>query len=137
VGDDHKRSLLLILARQLAANLATPMFLIDANGMLAFFNEAAEKIIGKPFEQIGEISAIEWAEITQPQDLEGNRLARNETPPGIAYYDRRPAHRIMQATGSNGARYRLQVTAYPLFSHTDEFAGVVAIFWPDHSGNGG
>ena len=35
------RSLPLILARELAANLATPMFLLDADGMLVFYNEAA------------------------------------------------------------------------------------------------
>ena len=32
----------LILARELASNLATPMFLLDANGMLVFYNDAAE-----------------------------------------------------------------------------------------------
>jgi hypothetical protein len=40
-------SLPLILARELASNLATPMFLVDGCGMLVFFNEAAELVIGK------------------------------------------------------------------------------------------
>ena len=40
------RSLPLILARELAANLATPMFLIDADGQLAYCNDAAELMLG-------------------------------------------------------------------------------------------
>ena len=47
VGD--AKSLPLILARELASNLATPMFLIDAKGTLVFFNEAAELLIGRTF----------------------------------------------------------------------------------------
>ena len=45
------KSLPLILARELAANLATPMFLIDENGNLVFYNDAAELLIGKPFSE--------------------------------------------------------------------------------------
>src|SRR5712692_10134047 len=58
VGD--AKSLPLILARELASNLATPMFLIDAKGTLVFFNEAAELLIGRTFAELGEISALEF-----------------------------------------------------------------------------
>ena len=51
------KSLPLILARELAANLATPMFLIDAGGALVFCNEAAELMLGKPFAEMGDITA--------------------------------------------------------------------------------
>ena len=46
----------LILARELASNLATPMFLLDAGGMLVFYNDAAELLLGKPFAELGEIA---------------------------------------------------------------------------------
>ena len=60
-------SLPLILARELAANLATPMFLIDASGTLVFFNDAAELVIGKSFGELGEVSALEFgAMLTHP-----------------------------------------------------------------------
>ena len=49
------RGLPLILARELAANLATPMFLLDARGVLVFYNDAAALLIGKPFAELGEI----------------------------------------------------------------------------------
>ena len=51
------RSLPLILAREFAANLATPMFLIDASGVLVFYNDAAALLLGKPFAEVGEIPA--------------------------------------------------------------------------------
>ena len=54
------KSLPLILARELASNLATPMFLIDAGGMLVFYNDAAALLLGKPFAELGEIPSGEF-----------------------------------------------------------------------------
>ena len=51
------KSLPLILAREFASNLATPMFLLDAAGMLVFYNDAAALLLGKPFAELGEMSA--------------------------------------------------------------------------------
>ena len=45
----------LILARELAANLATPMFLMDASGVLVFYNDAAALLIGRAFAELGEV----------------------------------------------------------------------------------
>ena len=41
VAPGSPKSLPLILARELASNLATPMFLLDADGILVYFNDAA------------------------------------------------------------------------------------------------
>ena len=128
VGSEQK-NLLLILSRQLAANLATPMFLINPAGMLCYYNEAAESIIGKPFELLGEVAVTDWAAQLDLTDLEGERISRAATPPGVAFLEHRPAHRLLLATTFDGVRRRIAVTAYPLFSKVDEFAGVVAIFW--------
>ena len=56
------KSLPLILARELAANLATPMFLIDGRGMLVYYNDAAALLLGKSFAEVGEITANEFGE---------------------------------------------------------------------------
>jgi PAS domain-containing protein len=128
VGAEQK-NLLLILARQLAANLATPMFLIDPGGTLCYYNEAAESIIGKPFEQLGEVPVVDWAATLDLADLDDQRIGRAATPPGVAFFEHRPAHQLLYATTFDGKRRRIAVTAYPLFSKRDEFAGVVAIFW--------
>ena len=48
----HKH-LVLILARELASNLATPTLIADADGTLVFYNEAAGTLLGKRFEELG------------------------------------------------------------------------------------
>jgi hypothetical protein len=37
----------MILARDLTSRLATPAFVVDADGTLAYFNEAAEPVLGR------------------------------------------------------------------------------------------
>jgi PAS domain-containing protein len=119
----------LILARELAANLATPMFLIDAAGMLVFYNDAAELMLGKPFAELGQITAEEFATLMQATDMDGNLLRKRDTPAGVAMFHHRPAHQRLEATMLDGQRRTVEVTAYPLFARTDEMHGVVTVFW--------
>ena len=37
----------LILTRQVASQMAMPVFLVDADGTLVFYNEPAERILGR------------------------------------------------------------------------------------------
>ena len=119
----------MILARELAANLATPMFLIDGEGTLAFYNEAAELMLGKPFSEIGVVSGNDFGAMLDLADLDGTPLRRRDSPAGIAYMRREPAHRLLLATMFDGTRRQVEVTAYPLFGHTGEMHGVLAVFW--------
>jgi PAS domain-containing protein len=124
-----QKPLALIVARELAANLATPMFLIDASGNLVFYNDAAEQIIGRPFAEMGEISSVTWGELLQLATPDGSPMRRRDTPPGIAFMQRRPAHATLRATAFDGVHRVVEVTAYPLFATTEEMHGVVTIFW--------
>lgn len=123
------KSLPLILARELASNLATPMFLIDAEGRLVFFNEAAELLIGRPFAELGEIPALEFGAMLELTEPDGAPVRRRDTAAGIAFFQRRPAHRTLMATGYDGVRRLVDTTAYPLFGTAEEMHGVVAVFW--------
>ena len=127
------KSLPLILARELASNLATPMFLIDAAGMLIFYNDAAELMLGRPFAELGQVSALEFGAMLELTDLDGTPVRRRDTPAGVAFFERRPAHRDVMATTFDGTRRHVQATAYPLFGSGDEMHGVVTVFW-DGSG---
>jgi PAS domain-containing protein len=131
--EGQHKNLALILSRQLAANLATAMYLIDAEGMLVYYNEPAAELIGKSFEELGEITAAKWGEMLQLRDLNGERLSRRNTPAGIAFRYRRPDHQVLNVTSLNGIQRRTAVTAYPLFSRDDDFAGVVIIVWENGS----
>lgn len=123
------KSLPLILARELAANLSTAMFLLDATGTLVYFNDAAENIIGKPFGELGEISAAEFGEVLQLADPDGAPVRRRDSPAGIAFIQQRPAHRVLLVTGYDGTRRLVEATAYPLFGNAQEMHGVVSVFW--------
>jgi PAS domain-containing protein len=119
----------LILARELATNLATPMSLMDARGVLVFYNDAAALLIGKPFAEMGEMPAEEFHEVLQLRTPDGQPLRRRDTPSGIAFFQRRPAHMVLAATGYDGVHRLVHATAYPLFGKTSEMHGVVSVFW--------
>ena len=122
-------SLPLILARELASNLSTPMFLLNQDGVLVYFNDAAELIIGKPFAEVGAVDAMEFSSIFRLCQLDGTPISRGYSPTGIAFLQRRPSHQVLVATGLDGVRRTVQATAYPLFGAGDELHGVVTVFW--------
>lgn len=124
----HKH-LVLILAREFASNLATPTAVADDEGRLVYFNEAAEEIVQRKFAETGEVPLDEFVAPFKPQTLESKPLRFERLPSGIALYERRAAHQRLRATGVDGVERELEVTAFPLFAHADEFVGVVTIFW--------
>lgn len=127
------RSLPLILARELSANLATPMFLIDAAGTLVFCNEAAEVMLGRPQAEFGEIVANEFGDMLQLQELDGTPMSNAESPAGIAFFKREPAHKRVSVVTFEGERTIVEATAYPLFGRNDEMHGVLTVFWEARS----
>jgi PAS domain-containing protein len=124
------KSLPLILARELAANLATPMFLIDAEGMLVFCNEAAELMLGKTFSEVGELTAAEFGDMLHLENPDGSALPSNDSPPGVAFWKREPAHaQLLATTLGENRKTAFEVTAYPLFGRTGDMHGVLTVFW--------
>jgi PAS domain-containing protein len=123
------KSLPLILARELAENLSTPMFLLDANGTLVFYNEAAAVLIGRPFAEMGEIPGLEFGELLDLRDASGRPLRRRDSPAGVAFFQRRPAHLYLRATSFDGTERHVEATAYPLFGAAEALHGVVTVFW--------
>ncbi len=118
-----QKSLALILARGVAANLSLPISVLDAEGNLVFFNEAAEEMHGITFEDAGELSAAEWPNVFSiPVPLE-------ELPVGVALFERRAVHTTLQFTGADGISREVSVTAFPLMGREDELQGAIAIFW--------
>ena len=124
----HKH-LALILARELASNLATPTLIADDQGTLVFFNEAAEKVIGRPFAEVGEVPLDDWTASFAPRTHELEPLPPERRPARIALDQRCPAHERFRVTSMDGVDRDVAVTAFPLFAHADEFVGIMAIFW--------
>lgn len=124
------KHLVLILAREFAANLATPTAITDKGGNLVYFNEAAEEVFGKAFSELGEIPYDEWTSRFAPRDVETNEpLPLDQRPTGIALEERRPAHEQLRVTSLDGVVREIAVTSFPLYAHADELVGSVTIFW--------
>ena len=129
--DRSSKHLVLILAREFASNLATPMLIADDRGFLVFYNEAAEAIVGRSFAESGEMPLEEWTATFSRRVPASEADGADRRPTQIASLERRPAHEQVQIMSPDGTERTLAVTAFPLFAHADEFVGIVAIFWPE------
>jgi PAS domain-containing protein len=131
----HKH-LVLILARELASNLATPSLIANEEGQVVFFNEAAEEIVGRKFSEMGEMELDEWTGSFAPRTRDSEEpLPPERRPARMAFDQRRPAHEQFRVTGYDGVDRDVAVTAVPLFAHADEFVGVIVFFWLEEPGS--
>jgi PAS domain-containing protein len=118
-----------ILTRQLAGYLTTPIFIIDPDGNLLYYNEPAQTILGKRFEDTGEMSAAEWGAVFVPMDEDGRPLSIEELPIIIALREHRPTSKRFAIIGLDGTKRLIDVTAFPLDGIADRHLGAVAMFW--------
>jgi hypothetical protein len=128
----HEHDLVLILARGLASSIATPMFLVNTDGTLVYYNEPAEEILGVSYAEAGELKPDQWGTMFDPIDrASGEHLPPDATPLAVALNTRKPTHRRLRITGHDTVERDIAVTAFPLWARTDEFVGAVAIFWEE------
>ncbi len=118
-----------ILMRELADHLATPIFVVDATGDLLFYNEPAENLLGTRFDETGMLPFREWSTMFTPTDAAGTTIPPSELPLAIAVQEHRPAQGGMWILGLDGARHELTVTAIPLQGQFGDHLGAAAIFW--------
>jgi PAS domain-containing protein len=119
----------MILVRQLASYLTMPIFIVDPQGTLVFYNEPAEPIVGRRFEETGEMPIDEWSTVFEPTDEAGQPIAPEDTPLAIALAERRPTHRALWVRGLDKVRRHLEVTCFPLIGQANRYLGAIAIFW--------
>ncbi len=124
-----QREIELILARQLATLLAVPILLVDANGDLLFFNEPAERILGRRFDEVDEMSVEDRAEALQFRDEAGRRIPIESLPLVVALRERRPCHATLQMRGLDGVVRTIETTAFPLEGAMGHLIGGMTMFW--------
>lgn len=127
----RQKHLVLILAREFASNLSTPTLIADDSGRIVFYNEAAAAVTGVPFAEVGEVPLDEWTGSFVPRTVDAEPLPAEQRPARIAFDERRPSHERFRITSRDGAIRDVEVTAFPLFAHADQFVGIVVIFWRD------
>jgi PAS domain-containing protein len=118
-----------ILARHLAEHLALPMFIVDLQGNLIFFNESAEAVLGLRFGDTGLMPASEWSTMFEPVDQAGNPMAPEELPLVIAMTHSHPAHKGFWIRGLDQKIRQIELTAFPLVGPSGNISGAVSIFW--------
>jgi PAS domain-containing protein len=119
----------IILIRQLAGYLSVPLFLVDPKGDLLFYNEPAEVILGRRFEETGAMPAEIWSSIFTPVDEQGQPIPPDDLPLIISLHTRRPAHKRFHIQGMNGVPRRIDVVSIPIVGLQGEFVGAAALFW--------
>ncbi len=121
--------LLLIQARNLITNLALPAFLTDPDGRLLFFNDAAAAVLGRRFEEVGQLPQEVWARDIGPFDDQGRPLADGSLPLAMALRNGHPAQgRFHVRLGESGLR-EVEVSALPLLE-PGFYEGALVVFWP-------
>jgi PAS domain-containing protein len=124
-----QRDVGLILMRQLASGVAVPTLIADETGDLLFFNEAAELLLGRRFDEIGDMPLDRRRRIFNFKDADGNSLPDDQPPLVVALRERRPVHRRVWMSGFDGQEREIEVTAFPLLGAGGHLIGGVAMFW--------
>lgn len=119
----------LILVRRWASMLTVPVFLVGAQGDLLYFNESAEPLLGKRFEESGPMPLEELGSIFDARDADGEPIPPSELPLGVALLERKPGHGTIRIRALDGVRRAIGVTAIPLEGQGRRFLGALAIFW--------
>ena len=126
----EQRNLVLILARAFAAQIATAVFLLDPEGTIIYYNEAGERLTGRPFIEGAGLTIDQWMMDRRPRDEEGHELSIQDLPLGMTMLKQEPAHGILTFQTEDGVDRRIEAASFPLFAHTEDFVGTISIVWP-------
>lgn len=124
----------LILARNLISEITLAAFLVDPEGRLVFFNDAAGELVGRRFEEVGRLRQEEWASEFGPFDQFGKVLPHEDLPLSVALRDGLPAHDRFRMAARDEELVEVDVSALPLAT-ADGFQGAIVVFWRTHSGD--
>src|SRR5436309_3289957 len=124
-----QKSVELILLRQWASYLTTPIFVAGPDGGLVYYNEAAEELLGRKFDDAGEMPLRDLTRIFEITDELGGALSPEDIPMGVALAEHRPAHRRLRFRALDGPWRVVDVTSFPIEGHDEQHLGAVAILW--------
>ncbi len=119
----------IILVRQLAAYLSVPLFLFDPNGNLIFYNEPAEAILGRRFDETGVMSLEEWSSAINRFDDEEQAIPLEDLPLMITLTTKRPTYKRYHTRGPDGVVRHIEVASIPITGLQGDFLGAAAFFW--------
>jgi PAS domain-containing protein len=129
VGPARQHPVELILLRQVAARLTTPVALFDMDGRLIYLNPAAEVAFGIAFADIGELSLDQVLAIAQPTDVHGAPMTPDTVPVGKTLGEGRPELGTVLIRDLQGRLHRLGTTTIPVQGQAGAVLGAMSLFW--------
>jgi PAS domain-containing protein len=126
-GRDQGRPLELILARNLVSLVSLAAVLVDVDGQIVFYNDAAAELVGRRFEEIGTMSRDEWSARYGPVDEQGAALGPDELPLAAAVREGRPAYARFRVRAERGL-VEVEAGALPLLGPAG-YHGAMVFFW--------
>ena len=123
------KSIQIILARQLASSIAAPILLVDAEGTLVYYNEAAEAIFNQRFDETGEMPPEEWTVRIAATDEQRKPVEPDDRAMMRAIHERHPVTQTLWLRRSDGEWRHVHATAVPLIGERDTLFGAMSIFW--------
>ena len=124
-----QRPIELILARQLASSLSVPVLLIDSKGDTLYFNEAAEELVGRRFDEIDALPIEERTALLAPIDRRGRPMAPDLMPGMVAMREGRPVHAELSIVTPDRGMRPVEATAVPLQGVDDVVVGAWVVIW--------
>jgi PAS domain-containing protein len=123
------KSIQIILARQLASCIATPILLVDEQNALIYYNEPAEAIFNQRFDETGEMPAAEWTSRFAAVDDDRNPIPPEDRPMMRVLAECVPVSQTMWLRSSSGDWRHVNITAFPLIGEKGLLFGAMSIFW--------
>ena len=109
-------------------SLSTPSFLVDEGGLLVFYNEAAGALLGRRFEELGQVGQEEWGALFGPFGDDGEPVPYDELPLVSAVRSGRPAHARLTIHSADGGEHAVEASAFPILTaHGSQ--GALAMLW--------
>lgn len=128
--ESAQKPLELILARNLLTSISTPSFLVDGKGTMVFYNEAAAAVLGRSFEEAGQMTAEEWTATFGPLSGEGDPLEFDEVSLTKAIREGRPGHGSFRIRTASNSEQPIEAAAFPIVASPEGSSGAMILFWP-------
>ena len=135
LGEPEQQPLELILARNLVSLVSLAAFLVNTEGNIVFYNDAAASIIGSPFEETGTLTREQWNVQLAPSDEHGAPLPFDQQPLAVAVREGRPVYGRFRIRGAGGP-LEIEVGALPLVGPAGHH-GAIGVFWAAPDGGQG
>jgi PAS domain-containing protein len=117
----------LILARNLVSAILLPALLVDVDGHIAYYNDAAAQIVGPRFEEVGSLPREKWNAEFGPFDEHDQPLPSDQLPLTIALRQGHPAFGRYRIRGEDGI-VAIEAGALPLIGPAG-YHGAIVVFW--------